>query len=134
RHGSSRRGLARCPQLLRPDPSDRRTDAFWFPGTLPRPYPVVTPRPEPSGFALGVPANPDSSSDCPSLDTAAGRRRSDNGARGRYDPRRMARLRRFVAAGWVVMTIAGSAIAGAGAAPPAAAQDVGAIDATGATD
>jgi hypothetical protein len=46
----------------------------------------------------------------------------------------MARLRTFVAAGWVVMTIAGSAAAGAGAAPAAPAQDVGSIDATGATD
>jgi Right handed beta helix region len=46
----------------------------------------------------------------------------------------MARLRTFVAAGWVVVTIAGSAAAVADAAPPAPAQDVGAIDATGATD
>jgi hypothetical protein len=46
----------------------------------------------------------------------------------------MVRLRTLVAAGWVVATIAGSAAVGAGAVPVASAQDVGAIDATGATD
>jgi hypothetical protein len=46
----------------------------------------------------------------------------------------MARLRTFVAAGWVVMTIAGSAATVPAAAPAASAQGVGAIDATGATD
>jgi hypothetical protein len=46
----------------------------------------------------------------------------------------MARLRTFVAAGWVVVTIAASAAVGAGALPAASAQDVGSIDATGATD
>jgi Right handed beta helix region len=46
----------------------------------------------------------------------------------------MVRLRTLVAAGWVVATIAGSTAVGAGAEPVASAQDVGAIDATGATD
>jgi Right handed beta helix region len=46
----------------------------------------------------------------------------------------MARLRTFVAAGWVMMTIAGSVAVVAGAAPAASARDVGAIDATGGSD
>jgi hypothetical protein len=46
----------------------------------------------------------------------------------------MARLRTFVAAGWVVMTIAGSVPVVAGAVPATSAQDAGAIDATGGSD
>ena len=46
----------------------------------------------------------------------------------------MARLRRFVAAGWVMITIAGSVAVMAGAVPAASARDVGAIDATGGSD
>jgi hypothetical protein len=46
----------------------------------------------------------------------------------------MARLRTIVAAGWVVMTIAGSVPVVAGAVPATSAQDVGAIDATGGSD
>jgi hypothetical protein len=46
----------------------------------------------------------------------------------------MARLRTFVAAGWVVMTMAGSLAVVVGAVPAASAQDAGAIDATGGSD